>query len=453
MHGVGKLVAGWAGALMLAGAAHGAAGQVDTTFGSNGVATIAHADGVGVGAMLVRGDGSTIIAGTPSTTGTRTVEITRLLPNGTVDGNYGSGGHLVVSTTHNLLNPKLAADPNSDLVYVAATEQGSNGYDVRICRVTANGAIDNSWFVSGSFGCASLNFSSASPDYFLTGGVAVDGFGQVVIGGAHLNLSGTGASSRAASIAIPAGLGPTSHEFMLPADPTVQITAVISDGVSEYMGGTMITGSDTSLVVMRLANGAALDPEWGLIGSGAIAINVNLVANGYDIVNALALSPAGNLILAGTVDAPGGQECVWTRMRSDGSNTDFNLPGNGLVHFNIAGPAGSATGCNAVASVGDKVVVGGLYTYGSGADFDFLVAQFFADGTPDPAFGNAGKSVLELADPISGTRDERVTAIGVTRNGTIIAAGSNTALHASSGNFQITRVLNDEAIFANGFDP
>jgi len=168
---------------------------------------------------------------------------------------------------------------------------------------------------------------------------------------------------------------------------------------------------------------------------------------GEDYAAALAVQPDGKVITAGwTSTAAGGTDLALVRHGRDGMlDTGFGTGGKVTTGFAAQGGADQAY---AVALQGDgKILVGGS-TATTGADLDFLLVRYNADGTLDSSFGNGGKVVTSF-----GASTDRINAILVQDDGKIVVGGeSDQGTTATGIDFALARYNADgslDAAFGN----
>src|SRR6187551_4102006 len=111
--------------------------------------------------------------------------------------------------------------------------------------------------------------------------------------------------------------------------------------------------------------------------------------------NTMAIQADGKIVLTGGANNGTNNDFGIVRYLENGTlDTDFNGTGKLQIDFNDVDdfPEGIA-----VRPLDKKIIVGG-YTF-NGTGFDFAMAQYLEDGTPDPLFGDNGK----VTSPIGAT--------------------------------------------------
>jgi len=182
-----------------ASAAAATPGSLDTAFGTNGI-TISNVGGLPNDAILAP-NGDILVT---SINGVSGGAVVRYLPNGKVDTTFGSDGVASISSSSLIVGADgIALAPDGKILVSSGAEnsaQTSRGLDV--ARLNANGTLDTS-FGSGGVGCVPLAAGEIadgavlvqSGGEILTGGsISVDlGRGHVINTGVVVRLTSSGA--------------------------------------------------------------------------------------------------------------------------------------------------------------------------------------------------------------------------------------------------------------------
>lgn len=165
-----------------------------------------------------------------------------------------------------------------------------------------------------------------------------------------------------------------------------------------------------------------------------------------DDARSVAIQPDNKIVVAGTVGVAGSSfDFGVARYNSDGS-PDSSFDTDGKVTTNISGR-------DFVTSIGlypnGKIVVGG-YSAGAGGNDDFSVARYNSDGSLDTNFNTDGTLTTDYG--IAGT--DRLNAIAIQSDGKVIGAGTTqTLINPSSSAFAVVRYTIDgflDPTFAGG---
>jgi uncharacterized delta-60 repeat protein len=165
-----------------------------------------------------------------------------------------------------------------------------------------------------------------------------------------------------------------------------------------------------------MANPGDLDASFA--GDGKKTINFG----GTDAASAVLVQPDRKIVVAG--NANGGETMTVTRLMPDGS-PDLTFDGDGTMTIDFGPLEDLANG--AVLQPDGKIVVAG-YTQ---ADEDVAIARITASGSPDPAFGVAGKVTVDFGVATFGN------AVALQPNGRILVAGQRTG----ADDFAVARLL------------
>jgi uncharacterized delta-60 repeat protein len=366
---------------------------------------------------------------------------------------------------------RLIMTPNDDYVratalqtdgkFLLAGECGSNsGNTVCVARYSADGTVDNAWGTNGKA------FASVGQFGVNVVGAALQSSGSLLVLSSCQPEGATAQSFcivRFSSIGvIDASWGEAGLAHVAMVSRGVTAGAIIVDSSDRvYVGGSCtIDFGDTDFCAARFTASGVLDTRWATLGK-TIARLSNLVEQ----VNAIALRPSGELLLAGECSLPAGWSMCSAQLTANGSldqswgtsgfavtaiannssgakalhmladgrallvGSCFNGTINGMctAMLNTAGALSSAwnttgytiaagasgTGANALTRQADgKWVIGGGCS--TGLSNSFCTWRYKSDGTLDRSFGIDGKSVVNigLADGVTGIAiqavDERI---------------------------------------------
>ena len=197
---------------------------------------------------------------------------------------------------------------------------------------------------------------------------------------------------------------------------------VQADGALVVAGTTGIgLSSDHNFALARYLPDGTLDPSFGTGGK------VTTDFDGHDDwAEALAVQADGTLVAAGNATFPATRaDFALAHYLADGT-LDPSFGNGGKVTTDFDGTNDPARAL-AVQADGTLVVAGAASTT---SGFDFGLAGYLADGTPDPSFGSGGKVTTDF-DSIF----DSASALDVQADGRLVAAGSN------SDDFALARYL------------
>ena len=292
-----------------------------------------------------------------------------------------------------------------------------------LIRYSASGTLDQSF---GTGGVALSDLSGVE--------VATDSAGRLLLGGTsstgtdfgiqRLRADGSVDSSFGANGTAIAGNGQIEQEGGL---------AVAPDG-SVFVAGPAATTSDqlpNGFAVAKLTPAGTPDPAFGSNGVITTPLGTGSFAN------ALAVGPAGKIIVAGR----SADRMIAVRYTPTGAlDASFGSAGVSTLSFK------GSSNASAIALQPDgKVVLAGYASVHGGAGF--AVARLNPDGSPDSSFGNRGTLVIAV-----GARYGMANDVYVLPNGKILAIGAaerraaGSGLDAAVGRFVIARYTPDGSL-------
>ena len=320
-------------------------GAPDTSFGTNGVATLPIAGQTA--AVAVAPDGTILalcdaVSSTTSggtTTTSEQVYVVRLSPTGALVSSFGSGGEIRLGAQSLTQAGGLAVLSNGSIfVGVAQASSSSTSPTGAVYRLLASGAADTSFGTSGS---VAVDFGVVA--------VAAESDGGVVAGGASLSASGipTGQVERLSPTGTPqSGFGSSGVVQVAPGAPAVVTgVAIDSSGRIDLTANPITEENDLG----RLTANGAVDSSFGR--SGFVSLSdprLDLTISG-----SLAVSSAG--VVVGAVNDLG---LVTARFRDNGQpDVGFGTDGVATVAWPEGGPP-FAPGDLALQSDGSVVTSG-----------------------------------------------------------------------------------------------
>ena len=405
----GRLIA-FLAALMVsaltASAASAAPGELDHSFGTNGIAEFPGFPSEEVSDMAVQGDGKIVLAGTVllPAPNFRDTYVARLVPQGAFDSSYGSG------TGFSDIN---LGDP----------DQGGGLILLPDGRIQVSGATTTTGPGGGRrFVLAQLLNPQGTFDPAFGGGT-----GRIVD---RYNILGTSGDADASLDAARQGSNTIIAGFSDPAGATAAnfaVARISPEGVqdSSFGGGSGVSyadffgGDDVGRAVAVQPDGkivvvgvAGPGSAGGFIGVARFNSNGGLDSsfNGGGMATvqgsgeALAIQPDGKVVVAGT----SGGDFIIARFNENGS-LDSGFGSGGRAFIDFGAPLDVA---NDLALQPD----GKILVAGSGPQFD--VARLQPNGALDSTFGNGGKAQVAFDD------GPEADALALQPDGNIVVAGS-----------------------------
>ena len=416
-----------------------AVGALDPSFGTGGKVTIDFMADDRAVAVLLTGDGKTVVVGTTDS-GSADVAVARLNADGTLDTTFGTGGRFTVSLGGKDFATDAVLQPDGNIVVVGYTDanSGTTGpNDFAVVRVLADGSGLDKTF--GTNGRTTIDFGSGDDR---ANAVALRPDGRIVVAGFTNTASADFAVAQLGTdgkLDTSFGTGTGAFTFSFGGKDFANDLAVQPNGNIVVVGYTdassATTGANDFAIARVLADGTGLDTSFGAAATGKVTID--FTAND-DRANAVALRPDGKVVVAGSWDGGFSDFAVVQLTPAGALDTTFGGGFFGATSgkFNVTfgtGPFGQAEFATdvAVRPDGKLIVVGRTDQDVAGGPNNFGVAQVLADGSGlDPLFNSTGKV------PVDFGADDRAEAVAVNAAGRVTVAGSTGA-----GSFAVARII------------
>jgi uncharacterized delta-60 repeat protein len=430
-------------------------GTPDSAFGFYGiVATDTPQESMFATGLSIDDHGDVILVGYTqnATTFALGFAMARYTPDGNLDQSFGTNGlvatfpgtgtifGIALASNDDLLVCGEAVDPTTGNMDFALAEY-LPGSPSSSSRLDENGHAHaghhhggdlNSKFGTG--GTVTTNFGGQDS----ASGIATQSDGKIVVVGtdsngttselaiARYNLDGSLDSTFGAGGKVLTLVGSSDFEgsVAIRPDGKIIVAALAQDPVT----------SQYDLAVVQLNADGSLDQNFGFHGSVLTS-----VGNGaYFLVSGIALEPNNRIVIVGAVDTPYFQSAgiLVVEYNPDGSlNQNFGSGGI-VITASLTGPGTSGNpgptynqlAGNAVAidSLG-RIVVGGTGINSSTFGFAAILTRYNTDGSLDQSFGFQGAVTTVfngVPTNVFAPYGFSVTAVGFTQDGTIVAAGS-----------------------------
>jgi uncharacterized delta-60 repeat protein len=357
------------GLSLLAGPALAATGDLDRSFGRDGLVTLDW----GGDDLTQRGvdlalapDGRIVVLGLSSGSSSNyDFAFARLRGNGDLDSTFGSGGLRRIERTGSEAPQRLALQADGKIVAVGTLISTW----AQVMRLESTGTLDPGFGTSGVF---NFNFSSSAT----LDDVALQRDGKILIagGGAPFDAAIVMRLTPADGNPDPSfGSGGTSAVDLTGAQQA-EAVAIQADGKVLIAGYTTST-SPTRALVARFDTAGKVDPGFGTGGLTILASKF-----GTSVSDAI-VQPDGKIVLA-TFGANG---VTVARLNTDGT-PDASFDDDGLAVLNFSFPAAPQS----LALQADGKVLVGAGATGLGNDFG-LVGRLQPNGVPDATFHGSGK--------------------------------------------------------------
>ncbi len=318
---------------------------------------------------------------------------------GTLDKSFGTNG-FVKTVLNGNGNTLLAYAKNcfiqGDGKMLVIVELNAT---VVINRRLANGNIDSSYGTNGFSVPVNINQPVG----------AIQNDGKIVIAGSTINTNSDFILARYntnGTLDASFGIGGVS---ITDAGSTSDVpNAVAIEGNGKIIaGGQSYVGGISQFALIQYNSNGVPDPFFGT--NGVVITNFGNSCN----INSIAIQTDNKIIAAGNYFNGSANDFAIARYKTNGS-LDLSFNTTGLVTSNF-GYSDNATAV-AIQSNG-KIVVGGYFTDAS-SNNHFEVARYNANGSTDLSFNNSGLLTTTFGYP-----EEYLTAIGIQKNGKIVAGG------------------------------
>ncbi len=393
--------------LVVASLAAALPGAPDATFGS-GFGTVITPIGGGTDvaySVALQSDGMIVVAGTCSNGVDYDFCLARYLANGALDTNFNGTGKVITAIGNgNDGAYSVALQPDGKIVVAGSCLNGST-YDFCLARYVASGALDLSFNGTGKVITAIGSGTDAAYS------VALQPDGNIVVAGRC--FGGTGIdfclARYLANGVLDASFG--SNGTVITAigsgDDVARGLALQPDG-KLVVAGYCANGTTYDFCLARYLASGTLDVSFN--GFGTV---ITPIGTGDDYAISLALQPDGKIIVAGVC--------------SNGANSDFCLArylANGTLDTSFGSTAkvitpigsGNDYGYSVVLQPDGKIVVAGYCS--NGANIDFCLARYLANGTLDTSFGSTGKVITAI-----GSGNDVANSAALQPDGKIVVAG------------------------------
>jgi uncharacterized delta-60 repeat protein len=396
---------------------HAAPGALDVSFGIGGKASAVTTSNDDYGnAVVLQPDGKIVIAG-QCPNGTKfdfcLVRYTANATSGQLDATFGTNGLVVTAFGAGSAIAKAAAQQADGKIVLAGN--CSNGSTIDFCM-----ARYHSGNVPG-FAAGTLDLTFASSGKLFTAIGTGDDFanammiqpdGKIVLAG-YCVVAGNNNFCAARYLANGSldnsfnGSGKVTTAVGTLGNDKANAIALQSNGAI-VLAGSCRNGSNFDFCALRYQPNGAVDGSFG--GTGKVLTSVSA---GADVAFGTSIQPDGKILLAGTCSSAGNQFCL-LRYNADGT-LDLGLNGIGTVITAVTASGDDSAAAMALQPDGKILLAGSCV---GASNLDFCALRYQGDGTIDTSFGTAGKVVtpistfLDLASAIALQPDGKIIVVG-----------------------------------------
>jgi uncharacterized delta-60 repeat protein len=451
-------------------------GQVDRSFGDEGVAEHSHPQfGMTITSAALQPDGKIVLAGHTQTARTR-VLITRLTAGGDVDISFGNSGFMTHDFGYGNGYANALAIQSDGRIIVGGQARIDLDDDFFAIRLTPNGRPDNTFnqdgvatigfggndgandlallsddrvllvggtetFFDTDFALALLDGNGSLDDGFDGDGKLSTGFGDletahtvVVQADDRVVVAGWGGGDTLLARYWPSGdldggFGPNATGKIRVTSDSVSDMVLQPDGKLLLLGEhANAAGSDFALHRL-LANGL---PDSTFDDNGRAFLDFET----YDTGSVLALQADGRYLVLGS-SGPDFFNRPNIRLLRLHSNLTYDLPGQETFALNASprySPGSNERAYGLALEYGGRLLVAGEVIRADSSESNALVTRFFPDGQVDGDFGTDGSAVFGW-----GQYDSLRAAV-LQSDGNLIVAGYSDPFGALGPNFLVARV-------------
>ena len=406
-------------------------GQLDTSFGGDGMVTTDFTSGRDVGfSVAIQADGKIVAVGAANQRGADArFAIARYNTDGTLDPTFGGDGKVATNVTGAWDGAyDVAIQPDGKIV--VAGEAGGNGpaesADAKfaLARYDSTGTLDNTFSGDGKV------ITNVSPGADFIFGVAIQEVdGKIVVAGRADGSGGRIALARyhtGGSLDASFGGDGRVATNITRFDDRADDVAIQADGKIVVAGTANYYSAQARFVTVRYNSNGSRD---GGFSADGIA-TVNLTPS-FDGAFGLAVQPSdGRIIVVGQAGGGDTSRLGVVRFNLNGS-LDDSFSGDGKVMINFTPQLDYADDV-AIQSDG-KIVTAGAIRY-FGPDARFAVARFDVNGTLDTTFSGDGMVTTDLGSDRGGIFGVAIQPA----DGKIVAVG---AAGGPGGRFGVVRYL------------
>jgi uncharacterized delta-60 repeat protein len=358
------------------------AGDLDPSFGTNGVATVRFGADGEVRDVLALADGRLVVVGSikKQSSDQSRIAVARLLPNGEPDSSFGGDGRVTKQTGYFNRGGAVAVQPDGKLVVVGRSETDLDFQAPRslvVLRYLADGSLDPGFGTGGVVVTSFDNVPTFARDVLIQPDASI-----LVLGDAQGDLSllrylsdGTRDLSFGTGGVAVTPAYPLSGSLV--RQPDGRLLVASSGPKPRDLSGT------AQFLIARFTSTGVPDDTFGG-GDGIVRTQFVWEPGDFDASMAgLVLLWSGRILAVGTASSSTGSRIAIARYLSDGSR-DPSFSGNGRMLVSIEGT--SSVGANAVVRASD----GRFVAAGGASGGQALLVRFQRDGSFDAAFGTNG---------------------------------------------------------------
>ena len=416
-------------------------GMIDSSFGNNGMQTADFNSNSWASAVAIQPDGKIAVAGTYDN-GSTYFAVTRYNSDGSPDHTFNGTGQVLTDFGEGVQSATtIGIQANGKIVAGGYAEiSGGADADFAIARYNTDGSPDSTF---NNDGRQTTDFGNYDNAYSL----ALQSDGKIILAGPSVGPNSNFAIAR---YNIDGGLdnsfngnGKQTTNLITDFETGNSVVAIQSNGKIVVAGYTPGGTNHNDFVVARFNTNGSIDNTFNNNGvltidftssddySGSVAIQSDdkIVVTGYSYI----YSPV-------TI-----QHLAVARYNPDGS-LDSSFADNGKLE-GISKQQYTVFNSSVIQADGKLLAAGSAW---NGSNYDFAVARYNSNGSPDSSFSNDGKQITDF-----GATDEAVSVV-IQPDGKIVVAGNcktqfAIARYNTNGSLDNTFSGDGKLIFSMGF--
>jgi uncharacterized delta-60 repeat protein len=308
---------------------------------------------------------------------------------GDLDPTFGVGGKVMTDFAANFdVANALAIQADGKIVVVGRAASLSVS-EAALARYDPDGTLDASF---GSGGLVTTPVGTGVSEWL---DVAMQADGGIVTAGVAFT---SGSYNFTVARYLPSGMLDASFDTdgvattpFPPGAATIGGLVIQADG-KIVVAGQLFVGAGRDFALMRYTPNGMLDPGFG---TGGI-VTTSFPGSGDEEALSVAIQADGKIVAAGRADsATRFAEFALARYNANGSlDATFGSGGRVVTDF-----ATSADIANDVVILADGKILAVGQTYRSAVGFDFALARYNPDGSPDTGFGTSGLVASNVGSP------------------------------------------------------
>lgn len=363
-------------------------GNLDATFGANGVVTTPIGTSSVIRDMAIQTDGKIIAAGYSSDGITPEFSLVRYHVNGTLDSTFDADGKVTTNFGSEAEIYAIAIQSDGKIV-AAGYRYNDSTWEFAIARYNTNGSPDSSFNNDGK-----ANAAIGLVDDRINA-VAIQADGKIVVGGYTNTAPDINYYEPEIALMRYNINGYPDSTFGIDGKVITQIgslydilysIAIQPDG-KIVGGGTYLNGSNHEYLIVRYNTNGTLDNTFSTDG-----IVTTVVSATYDLIHSIALQTDGKIVASGISGVGSVYDFSLARYNTDGT-LDNTFDGDGILITPIGSFLDIST-CIALESNGKILIAAGVSD--SANNHDLYLVRYNTDGSIDSTFDTDGKVVSDI---------------------------------------------------------